>query len=168
MWQVRAWLGEAGRQETEIRAGAKGRSGGYRPGAGRPRKTPVDAAPVAKRAYRKKTAVPLVVVEVPNPEIQQPIQAAQEKQECRPPVLSSIDLPAVASDDPKVFLASIMRDEGTDPRLRIDAAKALMPFCHERKGETGKKVAAAENAGKIAGGKFARKTAPPKLAVVNK
>lgn len=33
---------------------------------------------------------------------------------------------------PLEYLLSVMRDEGTDKRERIDAAKAAAPYCHPR------------------------------------
>ena len=53
-------------------------------------------------------------------------------------------------DDPLEYLKRVMNDHLEDPKLRADAAKALMPFIHQRQGETGKKEqkqAAAEQAG---------------------
>ena len=69
--------------------------------------------------------------------------------------------------DPKAFLLSIMDDEFADPRARIDAAKCLMPFCHPKLGEGGKKDQKQDAAKRVAGGKFAAAT-PPKLVVNNR
>ena len=68
------------------------------------------------------------------------------------------------TDDPEVFLIALMNDAHADLKLRADAAKALMPFKHAKKGEvaTGKKADAANRAKAAAGGKFAA-AAPPKL-----
>lgn len=66
-------------------------------------------------------------------------------------------------NDPKGFLLAVMSDPANEARMRIDAAKALMPYMHEKVAEPGKKDAkraAAKTAGK---GKFAP-AAPPKLA----
>lgn len=73
-----------------------------------------------------------------------------------------------ATEDPKVFLLSVMNDQDMDARLRIDAAKSLMPFMHVKLGEGGKKDEknrAAKSA--ASSGRFAP-SAPPKLAVVGK
>ena len=51
---------------------------------------------------------------------------------------------AQAHGDPLEFLRSVMNDPLADGKLRVDAAKALMPYVHERKGgegELGKKKA---------------------------
>lgn len=68
--------------------------------------------------------------------------------------------------DPKDFLLAIMNDVEADHRLRVDAAKALMPFIHQKKGESGKKEDQAAAAKKVAS-RFAS-AAPPKLVVNNK
>jgi len=46
---------------------------------------------------------------------------------------------ALTFTDPKAFLIAAMNDPEAEAKLRVDAAKALMPFMHQRKGETGKK-----------------------------
>ena len=69
--------------------------------------------------------------------------------------------------DPKEFLLSIVSDECADPRVRIDAAKALLPYMHPKLGEGGKKEERANAAKKVAGGKFAP-SEPPKLVISNR
>lgn len=89
-------------------AGKPGRSGGARPGAGRPRKEP-----------------------------------------------DIIQLAATYSD-PRQFLIAVMNDLQTDIKLRVDAAKALMPYEHQRKADTaGKKEEAKDKAHKAGVGMFA-------------
>lgn len=76
------------------------------------------------------------------------------------------DLPAALThNDPKDFLLAVMNDFGTEPKLRVDAAKALMPFVHSRKGESGKKDTAKDAAAQAAAGKFGVRQ-PPKLTAV--
>jgi len=53
-------------------------------------------------------------------------------------------------DDPLDFLATVMNDASEDMRLRMDAAKTLMPYLHVRKGEGGKKDARQDAAQKVA------------------
>lgn len=67
---------------------------------------------------------------------------------------------ALLHRDPKDFLLSVMNDMGSEPKLRVDAAKALMPFVHPRKGESGKKDQAQANADKAATGKFGTRRGP--------
>lgn len=77
------------------------------------------------------------------------------------------DLNAMMSfTDPKAFLIAAMNDGRTEPKLRVDAAKALMPFVHAKLGETGKKDAKGEAARKAVS-KFAP-LATPKLVVNNR
>ncbi|WP_144149366.1 terminase small subunit [Paraburkholderia sp. BCC1884] len=68
--------------------------------------------------------------------------------------------------DPKAFLIAAMNDGRTEPKLRVDAAKALLPFVHAKVGETGKKDAKGE-AAKKAASKFAG-LPTPKLVVNNR
>lgn len=65
------------------------------------------------------------------------------------------------TDDPRAFLKAAMNNPALDPRQRIDAAKALMPFEHQKLGEGGKKDQKQEAAKKVSS-RFAR-SAPPKL-----
>lgn len=74
-----------------------------------------------------------------------------------------INLPDLSRrySDPQDFLKALMNDASEDMKLRVDAAKALMPFVHQRKGEGGKKEAKQEEAQKVAS-RFAP-SAPPRL-----
>lgn len=79
----------------------------------------------------------------------------------------SLNLPdlSLMYRDPKDFLSAVMNDAGEDLRYRMEAAKTLMPYMHERKGEAGKKEAKQKAAEKVA-----RRFSPipaPKLAVAN-
>jgi phage terminase small subunit len=65
-------------------------------------------------------------------------------------------------DDPDKFLKAVMNDSGTDAKLRVDAAKALLSAQVRRAENGGKKQKQADAAKKVAGGKFAAAT-PPKL-----
>ncbi|MFT0533941.1 terminase small subunit [Castellaniella hirudinis] len=62
--------------------------------------------------------------------------------------------------DPQDFLKALMNDVSEDMKLRLDAAKALMPFTHERKGEASKKSAKEDAANKAMQGRFAVPAAP--------
>lgn len=70
-------------------------------------------------------------------------------------------------DEPEKFLKAVMNDGGSDSKLRVDAAKALLSAKVRRAENGGKKEAMAEAAKKVAGGKFAAAT-PPKLIVNNR
>lgn len=80
---------------------------------------------------------------------------------------AGFDLDSILTfSDPKAFLLAAMNDQNTEPKLRVDAAKALMPFMHAKPAEGGKKDAKAE-AAKNAASKFGA-LAPPKLVVNNR
>lgn len=72
---------------------------------------------------------------------------------------------ATTAADPKAFLLALMQDVTADQRVRMDAAKSLMPFCHSKIGEGGKKDERQKAAHAAAAGKYAAST-PPKLKLV--
>ena len=80
----------------------------------------------------------------------------------RPPKEPALIYLGAVYDDPEKFLRAVMNDTQTDVKLRVDAAKALMPFIHAKKGEGGKKDLQKDAAQIVAAGKFAA-AAPPKL-----
>lgn len=128
-------------------ADAPKKHGGYRPGAG-----------------RKPRAKVILDVKVPAPE---PIPAPEPALE--QPKITKIDVSVsdcLKHKDPKVFLLALMNDYEADIKLRADAAKALMPFMHQKVSE-GIKDAKADAAKKAAGGKFGA-AQPPKLIVNNR
>lgn len=76
----------------------------------------------------------------------------------------AFDLAALTNfRDPKAFLMAAMNDGAMEDRLRLDAAKALLPYTHQRKGEGGKKDAQQE-AAKKAASKFGAPPPAPRLA----
>ena len=68
---------------------------------------------------------------------------------------------SVIYDEPDKFLKAVMNDSGTDAKLRVDAAKALLSAEVRRTENGGKKDARLESAKKVAA-KFAA-AMPPKL-----
>ena len=68
---------------------------------------------------------------------------------------------SVIYDEPDKFLKAVMNDSGTDAKLRVDAAKALLSAQVRRAENGGKKEQQAEAARKVAS-KFAA-AMPPKL-----
>lgn len=62
--------------------------------------------------------------------------------------------------DPKAFLIAAMNDGELAEKQRVEAAKALMPFMHQRLGEGGKKEQAQDAAKTAATGKFGARQAP--------
>jgi phage terminase small subunit len=82
-----------------------------------------------------------------------------------PDVLAPVSVATNLYDDPLEFLKSVMNNLKEDIDTRKDAAKAMLPYIHPKKGEGGKKVAQ-NAAAKVAASKFGA-MAPPKLAVIN-
>ncbi|CAB3704837.1 MAG: terminase small subunit [Achromobacter sp.] len=83
--------------------------------------------------------------------------------------VESVGLKALGlTSDPRAVLVAIMNDLGEEPKLRMEAAKALMPFTHGKIAEQGKKGAKQEAANKAAGGRFAPPPPPTHLRVVGK
>lgn len=79
--------------------------------------------------------------------------------------VSEINCASSDYDDPLEFLKSVMNDRGEDIDTRKDAAKAILPYLHSKKGEGGKKDAK-QAAAKAIASKFAG-MAPPQLIVNN-
>ena len=74
--------------------------------------------------------------------------------------------PVKGDEDPLVFMRQMMCDPEEDPRLRLDAAKALAAYVHPKQGEKGKTELKQESA-KEAHAKFKPAAAPTKLRVVS-
>ena len=111
----------------------------------------------ASQAGSRLAKDPDVIAEMARKEHVEQVKAEAK---ARGKTLNLPDLGKMYSD-PKEFLKALMNDPGEDMKLRQDAAKALMPFFHQRKGEGGKKEAKQEAAEKVAS-KFSP-AAPPKL-----
>jgi hypothetical protein len=116
-------------------AGAKGRSGGARPGAGRKKKNPD------------------VEVRLES----QPHGGALKRSEALPqePAL-------VETRDPLEFLLDVMQGTVEPSAAQLKAAIAATQYKHAKMGEGGKKDARAD-AAKQVGGRFSQ-AAPPRLA----
>lgn len=83
--------------------------------------------------------------------------------EVPPPARPSFDINLVITySDPLDFLKAAMNDPAASDKLRVEAAKALLPFVHARKGEGGKKEQKQADAQKVAS-RFGQAT-PPRLA----
>ncbi|EIC82160.1 terminase small subunit [Serratia sp. M24T3] len=89
-----------------------------------------------------------------------------------PAVNISSDMPPINGEesrkynDPMDYLNAVMNGIEPDEPERRDAAKAMLPYVHPKKGEGGKKVAQ-NAAAKVAASKFGAMAAP-KLIVNNK
>jgi phage terminase small subunit len=101
------------------------------------------------------------------PRVAKTSQSAEDAAVTSAAVAAGFDLNAILTfSDPKAFLLAAMNDQNTEPKLRIDAAKTLMPFVHAKVGEAGKKDAKANAANKAAS-KFGG-LPTPKLVVNNR
>jgi len=74
--------------------------------------------------------------------------------------------PAIETDDPLEFWRNMMRDKAEDPRLRLEASKALAAYTLPKPGDKGKKEEQKDAAKEVAK-KFGA-IAPPKLNLVKK
>lgn len=120
-------------------AGQPGRSGGARPGAGRP-KGSKNAKPRAKPG--------------PKPSADPP--APEDGAAVTPNALKP-------ADDPLDFLLGVMNNLAADPRLRVRAAIAAVQYKHTKRGDGGKRDEVADKAKKAGAGRFAPPKPPLKL-----
>ncbi len=134
--------------------------GGFRPGAGRKPKAVADApADKPKAAPRKKPAEARFVdpngVKTDAAPENWPFGKAAQGEPPPKPDLSELT--------PLDYLLQIMRNEGEDKKLRMQAATLAAPYVHARKAESsGKKEEAAAKVKAAGAGKFGRRE-PPKL-----
>lgn len=73
----------------------------------------------------------------------------------------------VNSKDPLAFLLDVMSDPAEDQAMRVNAARAALPYVHGKVGDVGKKESQKDNAtdlasGKSGTGRFAAAKAPTK------
>ncbi|OZI36298.1 terminase [Bordetella genomosp. 1] len=82
----------------------------------------------------------------------------------------SVELPDLGKlySDPLEFLKAVANDPEQDMKLRVDAAKAWVPYVHGKIGEQGKKDAKKQAAKAATGGRFAPSSPPTHLRVVGK
>ena len=154
---VDALRGGASNKDAAIAAGYAASSASA--AGSRLAKDPYVMAAMAGTTFNKKTKK---IVKPPTAQK----SADEATQTNEPDDTPSFDLSkALSYSDPKAFLLAAMNDHEAEAKLRVDAAKALMPFMHQRKGETGKKTER-ENAAKVAGaGRFGSSPPPPLKAV---
>ncbi len=63
-------------------------------------------------------------------------------------------------EDPKEFLRAVMNDRQEDRKMRLQAAVALLPYEHQKLGESGKKEQKDKEAAAAGRGRFAPGMAP--------
>lgn len=143
--------------------------------AGCPEKTAAQAGSRYEKdpdviAFWKRSGVDIETLPRRNREKKKPAKPVREKIQ-RPvvdekpaddrPDFDPLDMaiPAQPDGDPLKFLETVMNHVETDPRLRVDAAKALASFKVAKPGERGKK-GEAEDRAKKAANRFAPVAAP--------
>lgn len=119
--------------------------------------------PVNKKAVNKKAEEEAPAKQIPPTEETPPTAASEIP-------LGGIGLKALGlTSDPRTVLVAIMNDANEEPKLRLEAAKALMPFTHGKVADQGKKDAQKAAANKVSvGGRFNAPPPPTHLRVVGK
>lgn len=74
------------------------------------------------------------------------------------------ELSLTHTDDPRAFLTELMNTDQADMRMRLEAAKTLMPYVHGKVADQGKKDQKADAAKEAGKGKYSQGRAP--LAIV--
>ncbi len=69
-------------------------------------------------------------------------------------------------DDPKELLRDVMNNPALDVKMRVQAAVALLPFEHQKMGDTGKKEQREQAAEQVVTGRFAPSPPPTQLKLV--
>lgn len=64
------------------------------------------------------------------------------------------DRPLITATDPLEFMLKLMADVSEDPKTRLEAAKAAIPYLHAKKGEVGKKEEKRTAAERVKEGRF--------------
>ena len=122
-------------------AGVKGRSGGARPGAGRkPKPKPPAVVPVEPQIAARMT-------------VAEKREKADEKQAAT----------TTTTTDMLQFLQDVALGRIEAKPMQVRAAIAAVQYTHAKKGEGGKKEAAASKAKEVAAGRFGARPAPLKL-----
>ena len=80
------------------------------------------------------------------------------------PVNEVAEVELSTTDDPREFLTELMNADGADLRMRLEAAKTLMPYVHGKVADQGKKDQRAEAAKQVGKGRYAQ--GKPPLSVV--
>lgn len=93
------------------------------------------------------------------------VEVPVDEPKAPPPVVNNL---SGKFEDPLEFLKSVMNDITEETDVRKDAAKAMLPYIHPKKGEGGKKDARNAAAKVAAGASKFGAMAPPKLVVNNK
>lgn len=77
-----------------------------------------------------------------------------------PEVEGIAELTLTYTDDPRAFLTELMNTDQADMRMRLEAAKTLMPYVHGKVADQGKKEQKADAAKEAGKGKYSQGRAP--------
>ena len=130
-------------------------------------KNPEIIAYIEKLTSAKKLTPKSKKLTSEKPEQSNPIQVVKvEKIESGPEqahgeFVGRDEIPIGSHEDPLEYLKAVWMKEGEDPKLRLDAAKAALPYVHGKVADKGKKQTQEEQAHAAAtgGGKFATRAA---------
>ena len=128
---------------------------------------PDATAPQAGSRYEKHPEV-VACIERMRAGIPEPVPESEKPKEVfskppTPPVTTQL-VQDDAGNEALQYFRNVMNNTGEDPKLRLDAAKALASFTVAKPGEKGKKEVQQDAAEKVAS-RF-QSSAPPKLAAV--
>ena len=93
----------------------------------------------------------------PKPEPQpspEPPAARVNPSRASKPLPPPMDRPLITATDPLEFMLKLMADVSEDPKTRLEAAKAAIPYLHAKKGEVGKKEEKRTAAERVKEGRF--------------
>jgi phage terminase small subunit len=114
---------------------------------------PEAVKPKAKAAPKAEKPKLAESEQADKPEKPEPLPAPTPE-----PTIAASPPPSVGSPvlslDPLEFMEQLVSDMSEDPKLRLEAAKALAPYRHAKKGEMGKKELKQENANNVKHGRF--------------
>ena len=100
------------------------------------------------------------ILEKPEPDevgeqMKNAVGSAAAEPEVQPEQKSEPKDPKNTTDmDPLEFMRELVGDLNEDPKLRLEAAKALAPYLHAKKGEMGKKEVKQQAADNVKNGRF--------------
>ena len=100
---------------------------------------------------------PLHTEPEPKPEPQpspEPPAARVNPSRASKPLPPPQERPLITATDPLEFMLKLMADVSEDPKTRLEAAKAAIPYLHAKKGEVGKKEEKRTAAEKVKEGRF--------------
>lgn len=115
----------------------------------------------ARQAGSRYEKMPDVIAHLARLKAGEPEPLPKPKEVFSKPPTPPVDVSGEAEHESLQYFRNVMNDTGEDPKLRLDAAKALASFTVAKPGDRGKKEERQDAAEKVAG-RFAAGS-PPKL-----